>query len=68
MAADLVVIYLNGAPAPKKTGGHRHHCPTCYDDAPCEQTCSIAIDLSDDEADRGSPVDCERCEAVEACG
>jgi hypothetical protein len=53
-------------PRTKRRGGHAHGCPVCYENVPCEDTCSIEPDLELDLTERGAYVTCDVCAAKAA--
>jgi len=65
---DVTVIEMQSR-APIVRGGHVHSCPECYEDVPCEHTCSCEEDLRlDDGTPRGAYVVCDRCAAATGAG
>lgn len=61
---DVTVIEMQSR-APLVRGGHVHSCPVCYENVPCEETCSCEEDLTlDDGTLRGAYVTCADCEGA----
>lgn len=43
-------------------GLHYHHCPECYEKAPCVMLCTVEGDLSGDGVDFGHHAVCDECQ------
>lgn len=55
--------HLTNASIPRDPAGlHYHHCPECYEKAPCVMLCTVEGDLSGDGVDFGHHAVCEECQ------